>query len=64
MYINMCGVVGCYEVYEAQHKDAECPQCGISRAEIVAFRTNDRDAINSKKIDLELDNIYNDALGG
>lgn len=63
-YINMCGVFGCYEVYEAQHQHTECPRCGISRAEIIAFGTNDRDTINSKKIDKAWDELYNDSLGG
>ena len=63
-YINMCGVFGCFEVYEAQHQHSECPRCGISRAEIIAFRSNDRDFISKKKIDKEFDELYNDSLGG
>jgi len=63
-YINMCGVFGCYTIYTPEHQHTECPDCGISRADIIAHGTNDRDIINSKKIDKELDDLYNDALGG
>jgi hypothetical protein len=63
-YHNMCGVYGCWEVYRAQHPHTPCPKCGISQAEIVAFGTNDMNVINEKKIDKEIGDLYNDALGG
>lgn len=63
-YLNMCSVLGCYEVYKASHPHTECPRCGISRAEVVAFKTDDPQVIRAKKIDMEIDELYNDCLGG
>ncbi len=61
----LCGVFGCWELFEAQHQHTECPKCGVSRAEIIAYKTIDLNVINSKKIDKEIDNFYNDGgLGG
>jgi len=61
---GLCSVLECWEVYEAQHSHTECPKCGISRAEIIEFKTNDLNAIKRKKIDKEIEELYNDALGG
>jgi 4-hydroxy-3-methylbut-2-en-1-yl diphosphate synthase IspG/GcpE len=60
----MCSVLGCYEVHTAQHIHTECPRCGITRAEVLAFKTNDPKVINDKKVDLEIAEFYNDSLGG
>lgn len=62
-YIDTCGVFGCHEVYEAEYQHSPCPRCGISRAEIINYGTNDPDLIK-KRIDKDWDDMYNDALGG
>ena len=61
---NICGVYGCWEVYTARHQHIACPKCGVSKAEIIAFGTNDLEVIKEKKIDKEFEDLYNDALGG
>lgn len=64
VYYTMCAVLGCWEVYETQHQHTECPKCGVSRAEIIMFRSNELDVINKKKFDKDIDDLYNDSLGG
>ena len=60
----LCGVFGCWEIYKAFHRHEECPKCKVSRAEIALFKSDDLELINKKKIDRELEELYNDSLGG
>lgn len=64
MYENICGIDGCCEIYEASSQYTLCPKCGISEADIITFETNNPNIINNMKLDIEMRDIYNDALGG
>lgn len=68
MDYNICPVFGCDELYDIESLHSKCPRCGISRADIIDLGSNDKDIIEAgklkKEFDKDINDLYNDALGG